>query len=745
MRKYLQKKYLKKVLLVGLALTTVNVPANVVQASAGTPEGVSANIKHGSKEKTNFVYIVMDDMGFSDFGAYGSEIKTPNIDKLAAEGLVYNNFNVCPLCSPTRASLLTGRDNNAVGMGHIASVDLGLEHPNFRGRVTEQAATVAEILQSNGYSTMAVGKWHLAPNAEISPAGPMDSWPLGRGFDRFYGFLSGETDEYNPLLVYDNHAITPPKENYYFEADVARMAKEFLTDQVSAYPDKPFFLYTAFRAVHSPLQAPKEYIDMYNGVYDQGYDKIREVRFERQKQLGIMPADAKLTHDPRIQPWDSLSTDEKAVSARYMQIYAGYLTYTDEQIGKIVDHLEALGQYDNTMIVLISDNGATDFAGNEGTDFSLKAYTPIKTPIADVKKHINELGNADYGVAYPRGWANVSGTPFENYKGSLFAGGVRAPLIVHWPNAIAAGKDHVRSQYVHVTDITPTVLDIANLKAPETFKGIPQLPMDGTSIVSTFDRADAPSPDKEKYALHVNQRSMYKDGWKAVSIHKKGTFFEEDQWKLYHVAEDLSESTDVAAQYPEKLKELKDAWKIEADRHGTALTEVSIGLESFGTRKEKVFKYYPGTGTIFHLAGPNTLDKSFTITVPVTRNKKAEEGVLFSTGSYNWGYTLFVKDNKLKFEYNSFGQISRMEAPMPLGKAEVQFKMEKTGPMAGIGHLFINGKQVSETKIPYRFFLNSETYDVGRDRYDAVSKEYKKKGEFPFSGQFDYVMVEIED
>ncbi|CUH96775.1 hypothetical protein P22_2886 [Propionispora sp. 2/2-37] len=745
MRSYWRKKQMKRWSAIGLALATaLNMTAPAVQAAvtSGNPATASAG---ANKAKTNFVYIVLDDMGFSDFGAYGSEIKTPNIDKLAADGLVYNDFNVCPVCSPTRASLMTGRDNHAVGMGFITNLDMGPEYPNFRAQITNQAATVAQVLQANGYSTMGVGKWHLTPIAQVTPAGPFNNWPLAKGFERFYGFLGGETDQYSPLLIYDNHQISSPNmTNYQFTADVAKMAKQFITDQVSVTPDKPFFLYTAFSAVHTPLQAPQKYIDMYNGVYDQGYDKIREARFEKQKKLGIVPANAKLTpRDANVKAWDSLTEDEKKVSARFMQIYAGFLTYADEKIGEIVDHLKATGQYDNTMIVIISDNGATALGGENGNDFDIKAYHGEKPPLEYLKKHINDLGGADFGGAYPRSWANVSNTPFPSYKETLYAGGTRAPLIIHWPKGIGVTVNNVRTQYAHVTDITPTVYDIAGIKAPDTFNDIKQLPIDGTSLLPTFKNANAPSMHGAQYYLHKSNRSIYKDGWKAISIHKKGTSFEQDKWQLYHVDEDFSETTDVAAKYPEKLKELQALWKTEAERHGTPLREV---YEIYSGSKQDVYKYYPGVGSIGMGAAPNTPGRSYTVTVPVTRMDKSQEGVLFSMGNNGYGYTMFVKNNKLVYEYHYFGTVNRIETPMPLGKSVITYKFEqKTGAKSGVGRMYIDGKLVGETEIAKQFRLTgSEAMDIGCDRYSPVSTEYKNKGEFPFTGQYDYVLFELQ-
>ncbi|WP_110953511.1 arylsulfatase [Anaerosinus massiliensis] len=745
MQPVLKKGQVKRWSALGVAVAvSLNVVVPSVQAAV-MKQDISTPVFNGAgKEKTNFIYIVLDDMGFSDFGAYGSEIKTPNIDKLAADGLVYNDFNVCPVCSPTRASLLTGRDNHAVGMGYITNLDMGPKYPNFRAQITDRAATVAQILQANGYSTMGVGKWHLTPIAQVTPAGPFNNWPLAKGFERFYGYLGGETDQYSPLLIYDNHQISSSdRTNTQFTADIAKMANQFITDQVSVTPDKPFFLYTAFSAVHTPLQAPKEYIELYNGVYDQGYDKIREARFEKQKNLGIIPADAKLTpRDAKVKAWESLTEDEKKVSARFMQVYAGYLTYADTKIGEIIAKLKETGQYDNTMIAIISDNGATALGGENGNDFDIKAYHREIPSVEYLKKHSKDLGGPDFGGAVPRGWANVSNTPFQNFKETVFAGGTRAPLIIHWPKGIKTKANHVRTQYAHVTDLTPTVLDIAGVKAPDTFHGIQQLPIDGTSLVPTFQRQNAPSTHGAQYYLHHNNRSIYKDGWKAIAIHQQGTSFSQDQWKLYHLTEDYAETVDVAAKYPEKLKELQALWQSEADRHGTPLQEIN---SIYAGSKQTVYKYYPGVGSIGMGAAPNTPGKSYSITVPIDRTSKADEGVLFSMGNLNYGYTMFIKNNKLIYEYHYFGTVNRIEVPIGLGKSLISYKFEKTDKNSGIGYLYVNGNLAGKAQIAKRFRLTgSEAMDIGCDRYSPVSADYKDKGEFPFSGQYEFVLFELE-
>lgn len=703
--------------------------------------------------KTNIVYIVIDDMGYSDFGCYGSEIKTPNIDKLAANGLIYNNFNTCPLCSPTRASLLTGRDNHAVGMGMVANYDMGSASPDYRGRVKDSAATVAQILKSHDYSTMGVGKWHLAPVHQVTAAGPYDYWPLAKGFERFYGYLDGETDQYKPQLFYDNHLIETPKTpDYQFSHDLVDHAIQFVTDQVSITPDKPYFLYVAFSAVHSPLQAPKKYIDMYKGVYDQGWDKIREARFERQKKLGIIPIDAELTpRDPKVKSWDSLSSDEKRLFARFEETYAGYLSYADAQIGRLIKHLQDVGQYDNTMIVLISDNGGTSSGGENGSDDFVKTSNHIKPSVKELLSRIDEIGGPDFGAVYPNGWGMVSNTPFKGYKAGLYNGGVRDPLIIEWPTNIKA-KGELRSQYVHVTDITPTVFDVLKIAAPENFQGINQLPIDGKSISDSFDNKEAVTKHDTQYYALGTSRSIYQNGWKAVASHKDGQPFENDTWELYNLNADFAENHNVAEEYPEKLKELKELWAAEAKKHQATLpsaNEMRTAQPSDAVNNRNSFTYYQGVGPINSAASPRVKNRSYTITVPVTRSAKSQSGVLAAMGSDATGYTLYIKNNHLVYEYNLFGTSYKIESDreVPVGDATLKFEFTKTAPFAGIGRIYINDVLSGEVAMPetLRGALPLETLDIGRDRYSAVSKVYKNMNEFPFTGELKYVHFELKN
>jgi arylsulfatase A-like enzyme len=530
--------------------------------------------------RPNIIYILLDDVGFSDLGPYGSEIATPHIDQLAREGIRYMHFETRAICSPTRAALLTGRNNQAVGM-----MDLARGNPDgpahSRGFITPEAGTIAQILQSHGYRTSVVGKWHLTPTAELQDSFEgRQNWPSGKGFQNFYGWLSGWTDQYNPSgpgqeMMEGDHLAQEdnPGGDHVSEAIVDR-GIDYLRDGFVNSPDQPQFLYLAFGAAHAPIQVPQRYIEKYAGVYEKGWDRLREERFARQKQMGIIPVNAVLTGRHEDDPaWDDLSPVEKTVYARFMATYAGFIEHTDEQIGRLVNYLKDVGQYDNTLIFLLSDNGAAPEAGIDG-NFT-RPYGPDIT-VEEMLTRLDDLGSERSSALYQRPWARVGATPFKKYKLWPFGGGVRDPLIVTWPDLIRE-KGGIRQQYVEVIDITPTVLDILNIDPPEDIEGIDQMDMHGASILETFNNPQAPAARNTQFYCMRGNRGIYHDGWKAVAIHVRGTDFEDDVWELYHVANDFSESINVADQHPDKLQELKELWWSEAEKYGSLpLTEFSF-------------------------------------------------------------------------------------------------------------------------------------------------------------------------
>jgi arylsulfatase len=534
-------------------------------------------------QRPNIIYILLDDVGFSDLAPYGSEISTPNISALAADGLRYNRFDTRAICSPTRAALLTGRNNQSVGMMDLPPANPGPETPaHSKGFIPPQAATVAQLLRPAGYNTSMVGKWHLMPPAQFAD-GVTDhsNWPLGKGFEKFYGFLTGWTDQWNPLrqgnggrMNEGNTPITTPAPpGFHVSEAIVSRAIDYL--KADAQTGKPSFLYVAFGAAHAPIQAPKSYIDKYRGKYDGGWDKLRETRFARQKQLGIIPKDAVLTvRDPDDEAWDSLSDDQRKVFARFMEVYAGFIEHADAQIGRLVAHLKETGQYDNTLIFLMSDNGAAPEAGMTG-GFD-RPYGGRMT-LQDMLAHLDELGGPESSALYQRPWAWAGATPFKRYKLWPFSGGARDPLIVTWPNVVK-DRGAIRPQYVEVSDITPTALDVAGVKPPASVDGVAQMPLAGASIRATFTNAKAPPARTRQFFLMRGNRAITDGDWKAIAIHVNGQPFEQDRWALYNVALDYSESRDLAAQFPDKLKQLQALWAQEAQRAGALpLVEFRLG------------------------------------------------------------------------------------------------------------------------------------------------------------------------
>ena len=523
----------------------------------------------------NIVYILLDDTGFSDLHCYGSEVATPHMDALAAGGLQYNNFHCKAICSPTRAALLTGRNSHAGGMKELAGDDQGYAHS--RGRVTPAAATAAQILGANGYSTYGVGKWHLVPGADMKAGGSRTHWPLQKGFDRWYGFLSGWTDQYRPDLFEDNHLLPKPsKTDYHLSVDIVDRSISMLGEHVAADRTKPFFLYVAFGATHAPVQVPKRYTDKYVETFAKGWDRIRQERYERQLALEVIPAGTKLPGRNAGDPaWSSLSDEERAVNTRFMAAYAGFLEHTDEQIGRVVNYLKEQKLFKSTAIFLMSDNGGAPEGGTKGG--FLRPYGD-QTTMKEMYERREEMGTPTTQPLYPRPWAAVSNTPFQMYKLWPYAGGVQTPFLFSWPAGVK--KAGLRRQFVDVIDITPTVLDLAGVAVPTVFGGVCQMPMQGKSIRATFDDPQARDPRDRQYFELWGSRGIWHDGWKAVGIHKPGTDFGEDRWELYHVAEDFSEAQDVAAAYPEKLAELKKLWWAEAEGNGALpLREAPAGRQ----------------------------------------------------------------------------------------------------------------------------------------------------------------------
>jgi len=702
----------------------------------------------------NVVVVVLDDTGFSHLGCYGSSIETPNIDALAASGLRYNSFHTTALCSPTRAALLTGRNHHAVGMRGLSNWTSGF--PNCTGRIPPSAATLAELLSAAGYSTFAVGKWHLTPMEETSAAGPFDDWPLRRGFDRFYGFMQGETSQFYPELYCDNHPIpTPygPEDGYHVSEDLVDHALQMLRDQRSNAPTTPFFMYFCFGATHAPHQAPPDFIAKYRGRFDAGWDAIREAWFARQVELGIVPAGTDLAPpNPGVRPWASLSGDERRLALRLQEAFAGFLDHTDAQVGRLVGGLGSLGVADNTLFILMSDNGASQEGGPNGMVDSIHFFNGAAETLPESLERIDDIGGPRANNNYPWGWAQAGNTPLKRYKQNTHGGGVRDPLIVTWPERIAE-RGSIRTQFCHVSDIAPTVLEVAGVSPPEVYRGVPQEPITGTSIAYTFASGAGSEPTRKKvqHFEMLGHRGIYHDGWKAVAFHQRGTAFDDDTWELYHLDEDFSECHDLAEVQPAKLREMVERWWSEAGRHKVLpLDERSGELFGMAGKRRLVeigrrFVFLPPVSHVNSDAAPPLGARSFTISALIDRPSGDEDGVLVSYGSVTSGMCLYVRDGTAVFDYNLYGRHYQAVSPgrLPSGESTVAVNFDREANSASAS-VSVDGTPGETVQIPGVLrMLSTLGMDIGSDPGSPSCDDYEAP--FAFGGTITRVVFEIPD
>ncbi len=732
---------------------TNRAPGPGVTAAESTPSWEPRSTPPSSAP--NVVVIVLDDTGFSHLGCFGSDIDTPNIDRLAAGGLRYTNFHTTALCSPTRACLLSGRNHHSVGMRWLSNLDTGFS--NCRGVISKSAATLPEVLRANGYGTFAVGKWHLANLEDCSPAGPFDHWPLQRGFNRFHGFLGGATDQFSPELVVDNHAIDPPSEDgYHLSEDMVSQAISMISAQQSSSPGERFFSYVAFGATHSPHQAPSSYIDKYKGKYDEGWDVIRQKWYEKQLDLGIIPSDAELSPRNRgVEPWEELSKEQKALYAKMQEVFAAFLDHTDDQIGRLIQFLETQDLLDDTMIVFLSDNGASQEGGKHGTTNELAYFNLMPLEVNDMLRHLDEIGGPNHYNNYPWGWSQVGNTPLRFYKQNTYEGGIRDPLIIHWPNGIddAGG---IRDQYHHVIDLMPTVLDIVGVEVPETFQGVDQQPVEGTSMSYTFptNAVNLTTNRPKQYYEMMGHRAIWSDGWKAVTMHRKGVSFEDEKWALYDTSKDFSECHDLSADEPEKLKEMIDLWWGEAESFNVLPLD-DRGNELFFMRREdrlppsKPQRFLQDTPHLERFKIPDVRNRSFEIAAKVTLDGDSE-GVLVASGGRTGGIVLYVTDFHLVFEYNFMGSSTILSSKKKLdaGECELGVSYLKTAENHGIASLYIENSdnrvhlgEVEIDTLPYRQTMYG--MDVGKDLGPTVSDKYV--GPFTFTGDLEWIEFRLEN
>ncbi len=705
---------------------------------------------HPKENAPNVVVMLIDDLGFSHFSCFGSDLETPNIDALAAGGLRYTNFHVTPLCSPTRAALLTGRNHHSVGMRGISNWSSGF--PSMRGHISNHAATLGEMLREDGYTTFAIGKWHLVSMEHSSSAGPFDQWPLARGFDRFYGFLDGETDQFSPDLVYDNHRIDQPRsvdDGYHLSEDLVDHAIEFIHDAKSIRPDRPFFTYFAFGAMHAPHQAPASYLEKHRGRYDEGWDVAREKWFAKQKALGIVAPDTELApRNDGVEPWDTLPENQKRLACRLQEAFAAFLEHTDAQIGRFVADLKSLGELDNTLFLLMSDNGASQEGGPFGVLHEMKYFNFIFETPDEAVKRLDDIGGPSSHSNYPWGWAQAGNTPFKWYKQNTHEGGVHVPLVVHWPQGIDA-RGELRHQFHYVTDITPTVLESVGARAPEVYRGFAQIPVAGASLAYSFNNQNAPSQKTTQYFEMVGHRALYHEGWKAVTRHVPGVPFDDDRWELYHVDVDASECHDLSSSEPDKLRALVDLWWSEAEKYGVLPLD-DRGIELFGARfrdnsphpVSRHYSYRPPLSPIPPQAAAGIGGRSWNLVASIERESR-QGGVIMASGTENAGVSLFVKDDHLYFDYNIFGDHHVIESSslVPVGSSTVGLEFRR-GAKEADATLTINGAPAGSGHFPFVMRIISSTgMSIGVDHGSPVSKLYDD--EFTFQGVLRHVDIQL--
>ena len=695
----------------------------------------------------NVVLVVFDDTGFADFGCYGSEIRTPNIDRLAAGGLRYTNFHTTSLCSPTRAALLTGRNHHAVGMGSLANYDYGFD--GYRGKVTKDAAMLPEVLRPAGYNNFALGKWHLTPMHHIGPTGPFDLWPTQRGFDRYYGFMDGAMNQWDPFLTEDNHHVAKPdREDYHLTDDLVEHASDWVSSQKSIDPDKPFFMYLAFGAGHSPHHVTKERIAEYLPVFEKGWDRTRDDRMARQKSMGIIPQDTVLPpRNPGVAAWDDLSEEEKYVHVRYQAAFAAMITHTDEAIGRFMATLERIGQFENTIFIVMSDNGASQEGGLNGTMNQGRYFERVDMSMGETRAIIDEIGETQWFNNYPLGWAMAGNTPCKFYKQNTHGGGVRDPFVIHWPKGIDASQaGTLRHQFHHCSDVAPTLLELIGVPMPASVNGVEQMPMHGTSMAYSIKTPAEPTRKKVQHFEMIGHRGIVADGWKAVTRHKFRTELTEDVWELYDLNNDFSESNDLAAQHPEKLDELIDLWWEEAAKY--KVLPMADGMGAINKRPVKrFFRLWPGLQRVPSDNAPQLMNTSHRITANFAVPAGGCEGVLIKDGDIWAGYSMYLQDGHVCFRYHFPMEPHDIRTKVDLspGDHELVWEFSKTTRTGGVGELRLDGKSVGSVEVPrmIRGWMPFNGMDVGRDNGAPVYPGYSSP--FAFTGTIKWIDVELLD
>lgn len=729
----------------------------------------------------NVLYIVWDDMGYGSWDLFGGLIEMPNMKRLADSGTRFTQFHTTALCSPTRSCLLTGRNSGTNGMNTIGEISDGF--PNLSCYIPPENGFISEVLRENGYNTMAVGKWHLSPASEMSMGASKRTWPVQRGFDRFYGFLGGLTDQWYPDLWYDNHQVDPPAspgEGYHLSKDLADKAIEFLSDSTATAPDKPWMMYFCPGACHAPHHVFPEWSDKYKGVFDDGYERYREVVLERQKNLGLIPKDTVLPdinpladetsaeglpwpESDIVQSWNSLSPQQQQLFVRQAEVFAGYASYTDSQVGRVLDYLDRTGQSENTIIVTLSDNGCSAEGGPNGSVNENRWYNGISENIEDNLKYLDELGTETTHPHFSNGWAMAFNTPFKLYKtNSAWEGGTADAMVLSWPTGLT-GRGEVCNKYIHAIDLVPTLYDLIGITAPDTVRSVPQSPIEGISMASVLRDNTALSPKHTQFYSMLGTRAIWRDGWQANTVHAPAPggwgHFDDDTWHLYHFETDRNQMHDLAAEKPELLDELKNLWDEQAstyngypldDRTSMELAHLERPTISDGATR---ITMYPGGAEIPERAFV-IIGRSFAISAALTIDDPYAAGIIFAGGGRFGGHSLYLKDGTLHYVYNWLGEREqKLTAPTRLEKGPVVLGVDfvKTGhdgpSPTGTAHLYVNGEVVATSDLtvqPLFFSLSGEGSNVGRDRGQPVSTDYQSP--FTLTGAtIDHVIVDTGD
>lgn len=708
-----------------------------------------AQQSHVTSSQPNILIVLLDDVGFADFGCYGAENATPTIDSIANEGLRFSGFHTTAMCSTTRAALLTGRNHHSVGVGCLANFDSG--YPGYRGKIAAEAGTLAEMLRPHGYRNYMVGKWHVTPLTETGPTGPFNGWPLARGFDRFYGFLDAETDQFSPEVVRDNTHVTAPgtfETGYHLTEDLVDNAITFVSDHVAGAPTAPWMMLLAPGACHAPHQAPIEYIDRCEAKYLDGWDAVRERRLANQIRLGIVPPGTQLP--PRndfVFPWEDIPAEQKPLFIRLMAAYAAMLEHFDDHLARLIARLKESGQYENTAIFVMSDNGASQEGGPFGFVNAMGPFNLVAEPMEEKIARINDLGGPDTHSNFPWGWAMAANTPLKRYKQNTHGGGIRDPFVMSWPTKVS-DPGSMRHNFCHVVDLTPTIMDMLGLQIPDTINGVQQMPIEGTSFAPIVSNPSHVVNRGPQYFEMFGHRGIVVDGWKAVAFHQMGTPFEDDTWELYHLVEDFNEFHDLAAQEPDRLARMIDMWWQEADKYKVLPLDDRFAPR-FAENAERHtgertnYTFWKGMGHLPSDVAPDLRSRSYSITAHVEIPAEGAEGVLVSHGDATSGYSLFIRNGHLEHDLNIGGthQMLRSDKPISPGKHRMGVQMKREGN-AGTLTMFIDDEIVGTmtTNDIFWILISWSGLDIGLDRGTTVS-DYESP--FEFTGELFKVVIDL--